>query len=215
MGTAFFTPEGEISQLGAEVFDAATSFNTSFAYNSYNNLNFIDGKNGPATDIKVFLQPLYDNPFFSETLITTPGPLVYLRQNNGIQVIDLGLVYAPHNSLYCILNTYNVTLAQMTTTSGVRRTNATPSPTATATYSSASSNITTYPPVTFSWALIPTYLGVSYPINPNTVIETPNAAYTRFNQAIGSGYTKQLAQCTVTDSRGKQGFSKVVVLNFI
>lgn len=212
--SGYVTPQGAIYTAGGGAFDSAVTISTSFAYFAYGNLNFYDNKNGPSTDVKNYMQPLYDNPFYAETLLTTVGPDVGMRQLSVISglPIDFSKVYAPYNSVYCLLSTYVINPGQMTITLNIKRTNVAASPTASEFYSVGA---TTYPPYTFLWQLIPTYLGVSYPINPNTTIETPNTAFTRFSQALGSGYTKQLAQCTITDSRGKQGFSKVLTLNFI
>ena len=208
MGTGYSTPAGQISSTGSPPFDPGNTLATSWT--SYTT-NFKASTTGYSnTDIGAALQPLYDNPFYTNTLLCSPSAAAtgYYAGFN-----DLNVLFAKFNSVYASLSTYNITTAQITNVSGLKTTNSGASPTCSALYGA---NTTPSPPYTYQWNIIATYAATTYPINPNTSILTPTAAFTRFSQMNdGGGWTKQYAQCTVTDSLGRKGYSKVLLINFI
>ena len=146
-----------------------------------------------------FFQSKYYNLFYKNSLLTSPpAPPTFLYYGNS----DMNDFFSAYNSIYCIVDTYNVTTFTGTTKP------------VTASFEYAAANTSTFPPYTYSWDNITSYAGgPTYPLNETLTYSDKLSASTTFTET--SPYTKQYVQCTVTDSRGWKGYSRAVLLNFI
>lgn len=152
----------------------------------------IDGFIHNNIDLSKMFQLKYYNFLFKNTLLTDPpAPPTYLYYKTD--EYDLNKFFSAFNSIYCILDSYKVNDFTKVINASVL-------------YADQS-----YPPYTYKWSLITDYNGgPTYPIDSKTIISDSTSSSTSF-----TGYTKQYAQCIVTDSRGYNGYSKAVLLNFI